>query len=806
MKVAHRWGWGLLAGLVAVVCGTLWGAVRGQELPKAEATAIDLAVESADFTVISRDGGDKLGSPNTMALGDFNGDGIPDLLLGAPGGDGPNDNRTDAGEAYILYGRPDLPPTFDVDGVPGPDVIIYGADPGDRLGSGVAAGDVNGDGIDDLILGAPGADGPANNRDSVGEVVVLLGGFLDGAIDLRTRTPDMVVYNNRQRSGFGTALLGLDLSGDGIEDVVIADPEARSRAGAVYAIYGSFELPRRRDIARPDEVNVTIWGRDPGDALGSALSAGDLNRDGIPDLILGAPGGDGPNNERVNGGEAYVILGNPALPRTIDLAATSADVTVFGADPHDQLGTSVAAGDINGDGIQDLIVGAPGSAGPGNLRGSSGEAYVFYGADQIPSVLDVREEVADITIYGAQPLENLGSAVSSADLDADDLPDLILGARGGRGPLNDRPGAGTLYVLRNPGGLPAVIDLQADGANLIIYGAEPGDGLGSSLLGANLTGVLAEGGFLLTGAPGADSPGDGPDAGLIYAFRAKELIAPNQPPVAEAGIDQTVTLGEVVVLDGTASFDPDGDPLTFSWAFVSQPEGSAAALDDPTSPTPTFTPDMPGEYVLELTVDDGRGGTATDQVTITVSAGVPGDVDGDGEVTILDARLACEAALGLRTLSPAETLRADVSEPRGVITLEDAQTIAEIVVGTSAISVEQLFPSLFREGLQTKTKTSETVPLRIRSWQLRALPGGRGVEVRVLGQGVEALRVEFFRLDGQKAFTSPWVAGSRILQPLLQQSGSGGVPANGVYLVVITARGIDGTLLRSEVLKWVWLR
>lgn len=802
MKVARPSGVILLMLLSYGLTAQLVLPVQGQE----EATTIDLSVESADFTVISRDGGDELGSPNTMALGDFNGDGVTDLLLGAPGGDGPNDNRTDAGEAYILYGRPDLPPTFDVDGVPGPDVIVYGADPGDRLGSGVAAGDVNGDGIDDLILGAPGADGPANNRDSVGEVIVILGGFLDASIDLRTRRPDMVIYNNRQRSGFGTALLGLDLSGDGIEDVVIADPEARSRAGAVYAIYGRFDLPERRDIARPDEVNLTIWGRDPGDALGSALSAGDINRDGIPDLLIGAPGGDGPNNERLNGGEAYVILGNPALPRTIDLAATSADVTVFGADPHDQLGTSVAAGDINGDNVQDLIVGAPGAAGPGNRRGSSGEAYVFHGADEIPSVLDVRETPPDVVIYGAQLLENLGSAVSSADLDADGFPDLILGAKGGRGPTNDRPGAGTLYVLRNPGGLPPVVDLQADGANLIIYGAEAGDALGSSLLGANLTGILAEGGFLLTGAPGADSPGDGPDAGLIYAFRAKELIAPNQPPVANAGPDQTANVGELVLLDGSASFDPDEDPLTFQWAFISQPEGSTAALDDPTSPTPTFTPDVPGEYVLELTVDDGRGGTATDQVTITVSAGVPGDVDGDGRVTILDARLACEAALGLRVLSMAETMRADVADPLGAITLEDAQVIAEMVVGLSPVTVEQLFPSLFRDGGSAFSSPSPTsVPLRVQGWQLRALPGQRGVEFRVLGQGVEAVQVEVFRLDGRKVFASPWTAGSRLVWNLRPTTGTG-IPANGVYLVIITAQGADGTLQRSKVHKLILVR
>ena len=91
----------------------------------------------------------------------------------------------------------------------------------------------------------------------------------------------------------------------------------------------------------------------------------------------------------------------------------------------------------------------------------------------------------------------------------------------------------------------------------------------------------------------------------------------NRPPVADAGPDQTVFVGEVVQLDGTGSYDPDGDPLTFRWAFVERPQTSGAKLDDPTSPRPTFVADYPGVYVLELRVEDGRGGADTDSVTVT---------------------------------------------------------------------------------------------------------------------------------------------------------------------------------------------
>ena len=96
--------------------------------------------------------------------------------------------------------------------------------------------------------------------------------------------------------------------------------------------------------------------------------------------------------------------------------------------------------------------------------------------------------------------------------------------------------------------------------------------------------------------------------------------APNTAPVANAGPDQGGTVGDTVALDGSGSSDVDNDPLTFAWIFLARPPGSAASLTDPTSVAPSFTPDLPGDYTIELTIDDGNGGTATDTVTITAAA------------------------------------------------------------------------------------------------------------------------------------------------------------------------------------------
>lgn len=90
----------------------------------------------------------------------------------------------------------------------------------------------------------------------------------------------------------------------------------------------------------------------------------------------------------------------------------------------------------------------------------------------------------------------------------------------------------------------------------------------------------------------------------------------NRPPKADAGADRTVFVGTRVTLDGSASSDPDGDALTFQWAFVEKPQTSSATIDDPASPAPEFVPDVSGSYVLQLTVADSQGATDSDRVRI----------------------------------------------------------------------------------------------------------------------------------------------------------------------------------------------
>jgi hypothetical protein len=710
MKAARGKTVSLIFFFLTLIAFIGWGQTTTTSI-----NTVDIAKDKVDFTVFSRDGQDGLGSPNTMALGDFNSDQNIDLLIAAPGGDGPDDRRKDCGEAYIIYGKDkaSFVPSLNTDGIPGPDVVIYGRDPGDLLGSGVAAGDVNGDGIDDIILGAPGGDGPTNGYDAVGEVVIIYGGLnIPSRIDLSKSKEDAIIFNGIQRSRFGTAITALDLNGDGIDDIAIADifsnPLGRNKAGAVFVVYGKRDFPARINIGSrvPGfQDDVRIFGADTNDQIGISLAKGDINHDGLEDLVIGAPFGDGPNNDRPDAGEAYVIYGNFHLPATIDLAATSADITVYGADPQDELGLSVSAGDVNGDKTQDLLIGAPFASGIDKLKGYSGEAYVIYGKPLLPSIIDLHMTSADSRILGAAPLDNLGSSVAAADLNDDGLNDLILGAQGGRGPDNTRARAGNVYVIRSPGDLPALIDLGKDEFNLVIYGAKTGDNLGSALAGGDLGGK--GNGFLMMGANGVDSPADGPDAGAIYALFAKELIGGGGPP--------------------------------------------------------------------------------------TPSTCVKGDVDCDGKITIIDARIVCESVLGIRKLTDKEVSLADVAEPFGQITLADAFKIAQVSVGIGTIET--------KTGASSSQGLEAASALHIQRWGM--LSHGSQIEFRALGSGVESVKAEVFTLNGRSIYDSSWTQGNRVLWTW---QGVDKPLGNGVYLYVVQALGFDGRLSRSEVLKVILLR
>lgn len=869
------WTIGLLCLLV--VCGS---ATVGLS------RTVDLANNEADLTVFSRDQGDRLGNVNSLATGDFNDDGRVDLLIGAPGGDGPEETRSNAGEVYVILDRNNLPDRINVDDIPRPDKIFFGQR-GDHLGTAVASGDVNGDGIDDIIMGAPG-----DNEFAYGRIYVIFGGAsIPSSRDFSNANPDLIIGNNSLGTALGSSVLSTDLNGDGIDDIVIGDPVAngpgssRPNAGNVYVINGGTDLPSSITLGLNGYPDTVIYGINSNDLMGTSLASADVNRDGMGDLLLGAPEADGPSNGRSNGGEAYLIFGRSSWPDTLDLNSVSADTVFFGRDAGDQLGYAVAAGDVNRDGRADVVLGAPEANGPNNARGSGGEVLVFFGESEMPSVVDARDDDIDSIIYGAQRLDKLGTSVSAGDFNGDGVADVAMGAPDARG---DDAGAqaGRAYVIHGQRNWRSTFDLDDRNADDRFFGANRDDHLGSAIaLGSGTDDGRA---MLLIGAVGFDAPGDGNRAGVVYLFTgSRGGDIDNRAPTARAGSDRTVNIetevrldgrdssdpdddpltfdwsfvsrpddstaslsnadaerptfrpdvsGDYVIelrvedtfgagdtdrvtirardagntptaragsdrtvppeteveLDGSGSSDPNGDPLTFEWRFVSRPSGSQAELADAGSERPTFTADAVGQYVIELTVEDPDGNADSDRVQITAQACAPGDVDCDGDVDIDDARLVCEAILGTRTLTEGERERADVNGD-GQLTLEDAQWIAEAAVGKRELSSNS-------SGTSGSSASPET--LSVLNWTAMQW-GSTAIRFQATGVGVQSLDVQVYDLAGRLVYAQR-TAGQQLTWNL--QNAQEQQVANGVYVYVLRAHGAEGAVAHSGVRKLVVLR
>jgi len=314
------------------------------------------------------DEGDWFGD-SVACAGDVNKDGYDDVIVGAVGND---DGGSDAGEAYVYHGS-----TSGLGSIP--DWSDRGEAVDDGYGKSVAsAGDVNGDGYDDVIVGAEGND---DGGSDAGEAYVY-----HGSSSGLSSSPD---WDEQGAAGdyFGSIVSSAgDVNGDGFDDVIIGAPfnsDAGSETGKVYGYYGSSSgLSSTPDWSDLGEAN--------GDYFGEVVAtAGDVNGDGYDDVIIGArENDDGPGD---TAGKSYVYHGSATG------LSTNPDWTEKGEADGDQFGFYVSsAGDVNEDGFDDVIIGAPYNDDGGLL---SGKAYIYMGSDSglrsYPGWKDVGEGLGD---------------------------------------------------------------------------------------------------------------------------------------------------------------------------------------------------------------------------------------------------------------------------------------------------------------------------------------------------------------------------------------------------------------------------
>ena len=488
-----------------VVCVTIFcGGVVSAQLPD----TVDLDLGQEDVRILGDDAGDRTGW--RMASGDVNGDGCGDLIIAGICADLPG--REKMGEIYIVYGSETLPNTIDLANFE-EDVRIYGDDYDDQSGLTVGSGDINDDGIDDIIIGASDADPPGGS--GAGEVYIIFGSpTLPAHIDLGNGEEDVRILGDDSWDLLGRSIACGYVNGDDFEDLIVSAGGADRSAGdtnegEVYIIYGNSVFPDTIDLAAGDE-DVRILGATGGDFLAfeNGLGCGNINGDAFDDVVMGSQGGDTPGG--LNSGECFIVFGSPSLPNTIDLGNGDADVHILGDNAGDHM-DRVAVGNVNGDCCEDVILGAT-EADPSG-RGEAGTVFIVFGSGSMHGTIDLDQGEEDVRILGDDSQDYIGYEVASGNVNGDNYNDVIIS-----GHWADPPGgggAGEVYVIFGSDDMPAVIDLANGEEDVRILGDDGGDNLGISLASDDVNCDNVD--DIIIGAHYGDQA-DGGDAGETYVI------------------------------------------------------------------------------------------------------------------------------------------------------------------------------------------------------------------------------------------------------------------------------------------------
>ena len=374
------------------------------------------------------------------SAGDINGDGFDDVIIGAPGESiypyGHND-----GASYVVFGRASgFTADISLSSLDGSNGFRLGVAGSDQF-SISDAGDVNGDGFDDVIVGA--ADTDSNDKHSASSSYVVFGrasGF-DAVLDLSNLDGNngFHLYGGSSDSYPFLVSSAGDINGDGFDDVIIGAPGAydypQIHEGGSYVVFGRASgFAADINLSSLDGSNgFSLYGT--GSRFVSVSSAGDINGDGFADVIVGAPYAD-PNGSV--SGSSYVVFGKASgFDATLDLSSLDGNngFRLDGAATYDYSGRSVSnAGDVNGDGFDDLLVGASGADSSGTYDYDAGSSYVVFGrASDFAATLDLSSLDGNdgFRLEGVAEDDRLGGSVSSAgDVNSDGFDDLIIGAPG----------------------------------------------------------------------------------------------------------------------------------------------------------------------------------------------------------------------------------------------------------------------------------------------------------------------------------------------------------------------------------------
>ncbi|WP_088317700.1 FG-GAP repeat protein [Kineosporia sp. R_H_3] len=448
-------------------------------------------------------------------LGDFNGDGFPDAVVGEADG-----GATRGGRVHVFYGTAagltftgsgDAPDdqvfAQGIGGVPGVDAA------GDRFGAATQVADLNRDGCADLAIGAPG-----NNR-ATGSVTVLYGSPGAGLTTAGAQflTQDSVTPGSgRAGEAFGASLATAELDGDGIVDLVVGAPfdtgtaGAGADRGAVTVFYDwmtGVGRAARADVTLTQDAAIVPGVSENGDAFGYSLATGDVTHDGIDDIVVGVPGENGY-------GVVDVLLGtlDGGLRVGPDYSQNTAGVPGT-AEVGDAFGQTVAVGDVTGDATADIVVGAPGE------NSGAGAVTVVHSGSTSGPVRATGAQMITQDTAGVQGVAGAGDAfgfsLAVVELNQDGTKDLVVGTPGDAiGAIRNAGSVSLLYG--GPSGLVVLNGERLSQDWLGVAGTpEPGDAFGFSVQPLAVDGQFRD--DFLVGAPG-ETLGTTTEAGLVHRF------------------------------------------------------------------------------------------------------------------------------------------------------------------------------------------------------------------------------------------------------------------------------------------------
>ncbi|WP_156113896.1 FG-GAP repeat protein [Myxosarcina sp. GI1] len=474
--------------------------------------------------------------------GDINGDGFDDLVLSAQN-QGTNNASKDKfsnyrGAVYTIFGSNNgFDAAVNINNLDESDgFVIQGLNDNDNLGLAVSnTGDINGDGLNDLIIGAR-ASNVANKKRGVAYVVFGSSNGFDATFDLKSLdgSNGFIVYDSKIISDLGRAVSsGGDINGDGFDDFIVSAPSVRLNNnsygnGAAYVIFGNADFDGTFDIDNLDGSNgFVIRGLNSYDSLGYALSnGGDINGDGFDDLIVGARGVD-------YTGAAYVIFGNDeGFDANFDLTSLNGSNGFAIATSGNEfigLGETVSnGGDINNDGFDDFVISAPNRGVDGSF-GFEGAAYVAFGNSKGFNAtvnLDRLDGSNGFIIPGSRDFEGVGAVNDGGDINGDGFDDLVVGSS-----------RATFVIFGNDSSFKASFDLnKVNSSNgLVVSGASRYGSVISNkgdINGDNLDDLIVNG-----------SIGNNSNAYVIFGFQPLNLTGSPRNDILNGGIGNDVISG-----------------------------------------------------------------------------------------------------------------------------------------------------------------------------------------------------------------------------------------------------------------------